>query len=415
MGMIDRLFRRRKAAPEAAQTFRLLDGYAPVFTSWSGSIYESELVRAAIDAIARNVGKLRLTIQGAAKPELQSKLKAGPNPVQTYYQWLYKTATILLAINNAFILPWLNDYDEQVGYYTVAPETWEIVEDTDGLLWLRFRFVNGNTGSMELYRTGILTRHQYKNDYFGESNNALDETMKLVHLQRQGVEAGVKNAASYRFMARFSSATPDPKDLIRERLRFSKQNFGDGTKSGPLLLFPYNYTDIKQLTAQEVNIDPKQLELIKTNVSNYFGTNEGILQGTAGGDAYSAWYETTIEPIAIQMAEVLTKMTYTEHERAFGNEIFLSTNRVQYMTAEQKQRYVESNLDRGIITLNEARDVLQLPPLPGTAGDIRPIRGEYYNADTGERINASVELTDTPAAPQKKAENGTSEEEETQA
>jgi len=37
-------------------------------------------------------------------------------------------------------------------------------------------------------------------------------------------------------------------------------------------------------------------------------------------------------------------------------------------------------LDRGVISLNDVREMWNLPPVEG--GDVRIIRGEYYNADT---------------------------------
>ena len=38
-----------------------------------------------------------------------------------------------------------------------------------------------------------------------------------------------------------------------------------------------------------------------------------------------------------------------------------------------------NQVDRGILSLNEAREMLQLPPVEG--GDKRVIRGEYVNVD----------------------------------
>jgi hypothetical protein len=36
-------------------------------------------------------------------------------------------------------------------------------------------------------------------------------------------------------------------------------------------------------------------------------------------------------------------------------------------------------LDRGIMSINDVREIWNLPPVEG--GDVRIIRGEYYNAD----------------------------------
>jgi hypothetical protein len=41
-------------------------------------------------------------------------------------------------------------------------------------------------------------------------------------------------------------------------------------------------------------------------------------------------------------------------------------------------------LDRGILSLNQAMEIWNLPPVEG--GDVRIIRGEYYKAD--EKLNS---------------------------
>ena len=52
MGMLEKIFGKREppAGLKNAQVFKLLEGYTPAFTTWRGSIYESELIRAALDA-----------------------------------------------------------------------------------------------------------------------------------------------------------------------------------------------------------------------------------------------------------------------------------------------------------------------------------------------------------------------------
>ena len=61
MGLFDSLFRparakeSQRALQEARGFFQTLTAYAPVFTNWGGCVYESEIVRAAIDARARHI------------------------------------------------------------------------------------------------------------------------------------------------------------------------------------------------------------------------------------------------------------------------------------------------------------------------------------------------------------------------
>ena len=60
MALFDKIFQPKKAteskkALQQGGIFATLKTYRPVFTDWKGEIYESELVRAAIDARARHI------------------------------------------------------------------------------------------------------------------------------------------------------------------------------------------------------------------------------------------------------------------------------------------------------------------------------------------------------------------------
>ena len=379
MSLFDRLFPRRKEEIEIQNYFRLLTGYQPVFTSFSGSVFESDLVRSVIDTKARHCSKLAVTLQGSAKPTLQTLLKHAPNSFQTWSQFLYRTSTILDVRNTAFIVPVMDKYGETTGVYTVCPESWDLVQVKDEP-WIRFHFESRDNLAIELNRVGILTKYQYRSDLFGESNSARRDTLDLMAIQRQGIKESVKNAATYRLMARVTNFTK-PEDLAKERKRFDEENFQNG--GGGILLIPNTYTDIKQLQQQSYSVDANQLKVIKESVYGYYGINEDVLTSKAYGDAFSAYYESVIEPFAIQLSEVMTKMLFTNREQSSGSEVFFTSNRLQYMTNEDKLNVSSQMLDRGILTINDVRQIWQLPPVEG--GDVRIIRGEYYPADA--RLN----------------------------
>lgn len=376
MGLLQRLFGKQPEPIRVDGIYRLLDGYVPHFRTWGGQIYESELVRAAIDAKARHFSKLAVTIQGSAKPHLQSLLKRAPNEFQTWGQFLYRLSTILDVKNTAFIVPVLGEYGETTGIFPICPDEWELVTVKDEP-WIRFKFAHAETLAIELKQVGIMTRFQFKNDLFGESNRALDDTMDLISIQRQGIKESAKNAATYRLMARVSNFTKAD-DLAKERQRFDKENFQNG--GGGILLMPNTYTDIKQLQQQSYAVDADQLKTIKESVFDYFGVNEEVIQSAAYGDKFAAYYESKIEPDAIQLSDVLTRMLFTAREQAQGSGIFFTANRLQYMTNADKLNVSANMLDRGIMSINEIREIWQLPPVDG--GDIRIIRGEYYDANS---------------------------------
>ena len=377
MKLIDLLFGNRPKTPNRApEGFTMVNGHHAHFTKWGGEIYQNELIRAAVNARATHISKLNVQMLGAARPALQNKMKHGPNQLQTWGQFLYRLSTILDIHNTAFIVPVYDEYGEPSGIFTPIPQRCEIVS-YDGVPYLRYEFSWAEKAAIELSYCGIMTKYQYKNDFFGEDNHALFPTMELIHIQNQGIEEGVKSAASYRFMARVNNFTK-AEDLAKERRRFTEENFSKDAKGGGLLLFPNTYTDLKQIEVKPWIIDDKQMELIKSNVFEYFGVNEDILTNKAYGDAWTAFYEGAIEPFAIQFSEIMTKMFFTLREQTQGNMVMATANRLQYLSNADKLNVSSQMLDRGIMSINDVREIWNLPPVDG--GDARIIRGEYYNA-----------------------------------
>ena len=383
MSLLDKIFRPNEAKKsedalrEARAWFQTLNAYTPTFTNWGGAIYESEIVRAAIDARARHISKLQIEVNGTANPSLQAKLRLGPNQWQTWSQFLYRVSTILDVNNTAFVVPVFDERMIITGVYPVLPSSCTLVE-YEGEVWLRYQFSNGQYAAVEFRKCAILTRHQYHDDFFGDSNKALRETMQLIHIQNQGVEEGVKNSATFRFMAQLNNFASS-EDLARERTRFTEANLSTDSKSGGFLLFPNTYKDIKQIDVKPYAIDSAQMEQIRENVFNYFGVNEDVLQNKAKAEELEGFFDGCIEPFAIQFSEALTKMLFSERERAQGSYLIANANRLQYMSTSQKVQMAQQLLDRGVMSINEARELFNYGTVEN--GDVRFIRGEYINAD----------------------------------
>ena len=370
----------------------MLTGYTPHFTRWGGDAYQNELVRAAIGARATHISKLKVETQGSARRALQAKLKHGPNQMQTWSQFLYRLSTILDMHNTAFIVPVWDEYGEPSGIYTPLPDRAKIVQ-YNGVPYLRYEFTWGQHAAVEFEYCGVMTKFQYKSDFFGETNEALTPTMDLIHIQNQGIQEGVKSAATYRFMAQlanFSSA----EDLAKERKRFTAENFARDAEGGGLLLFPNTYKDIRQIEVKPWVIDADQMKAIKDSVYAYFGVNDDVLTNKAVGDSWSAFYEGAIEPFAIQFSEVMTKMLFTFREQSQGNRVTATANRIQYMTNKDKLEVTNGWADRGMASIDEMREVWGLPPLPDGKGEAIPIRGEYYDLRNGDRIQSMTVTED---------------------
>ncbi|HZK23312.1 MAG TPA: phage portal protein [Atopostipes sp.] len=336
-----------------------------------------ELTRAAINAKATAISKLKPEFTGGAYSSLAKRLQFKPNPYMDTTKFLYRLATILSVNTTAFIIPlYGKDMKTIVGYYPLLPQNTEVIE-VRGEPWLRYTFANGQKAAIELESVGILTNYQFENDFFGDGNEPLMPTLQLMDIQKQGMQEAVKQSANIRFMAKLGQ-TVRPDDLEREQKMFSKQNLSADNQSG-VMMFDAKYSDVKQIESKPFVIDDKQTEQIKQNVFNYFGINEDILQNKFSEDTWNAFYEGSIEPFAIQLGLVMTNMTFTDKEIAHGNQIMWTANRLAYSSNSTKLQMSQQLFDRGILTRNEIREIWQMSPIED--GDKRYIRREYAEDD----------------------------------
>lgn len=377
MGLKEWLFGEEEKQPKAlkeTKDFELLTRRGELNIHNYNNAYENALVRSAIEAKAQHISKLKVELQGSAKPKLKNKLKHYPNSFMTWNQFLARCSTILDMTNNLFIIPVKDERMETVGYFPVLPSKVKLVQDKRGKYWLKYRFDNNQVGAAKFDECAYLVKHQYKSDLFGETNDALKPTMDLIAVQEASIKSAVESSNNYRFLATVGNFT-DPEDLAEERQRFTEYNLKGENRDG-VLLFPNTYTDVKELTGKYYTVDTEQMAFIKSNVFDYFGINEDIIQGKATSAQLDAFFNLAIEPFAIALSEALSRAIYTDEERAYGNHVYVNANRLQYMSVQEKVNMAQQLGDRGVLTINEIRELFNYAPIEN--GDVAVIRGEYY-------------------------------------
>jgi len=397
MGLFNRASKKDKAALPA-HFFEMLTGYSPVFTNAPESIYEMELIRTAIHSFATFCSKLKPEIRGTAFRHLERQLQFRINPYMDTAKFLYRIATILEVNNNAFIIPLENAAGEIVGFYPLLPQNCEIIEK-NRMFYLRYMFSNGQQATIELERVGILTKHQYSDNFFGDSNSALRSTMDLIHTQNQGIINGVKNSASIRFLAKIANILK-PEDIKAERERFTEDNLRADNKTG-MIIYDNKFSDLKQVDSTPFTINAAQMKIINENVYNYFGTNEAILQNKYDEDGFDSYYEGKIEPFAVQLSLVISIMIHTDRELSHGNAFILTAKRLSYASNKTKLQLSTQLFDRGLLSRNGVMDIWGLPHVEN--GEMFYIRKEYAALeDLGKELDLKAKelagsgITDPP-------------------
>ena len=379
MGLFEFLFKSRERE-KIGTYFQTLTAYQPVWRTTGGGVYEALETRAAINAIATHCSKLKPNITGTAGKKYERMLQFTPNPWQNTSQFLYRLATIFEVENTAFIVPVLSEYDDSqiVGVYPVIPSACEIKEGASGKLILKFTFPTGKTGFIEYDRCGVMIKMQYQNDFFGEGNAPLTPTMQVIGLQNQAMMESMKQGATPRFMAKISNSLRR-EDINAERKRFVQDNLG-AENNGGVMIFDAKYSDVKQIATKSAAVDSDQMKLIDDNVNKYFGTNDKILRNEWDESTWNAFYEGKIEPFALQLSLVIARMLFSDRQIAAGNNVEFSANRLQFATVSNKLSTITQMFDRGMLSRNEGREILQMPDI-GEEGDKFFIRGEYVDSD----------------------------------
>jgi HK97 family phage portal protein len=358
------------------------------FYAWNGKLYQSDIIRACIRPRVRAVGKLvgkhiRETANqsGASltvNPEAYIRfLLEEPNPYMTGQMLQEKLATQLCLNNNAFAAIIRDDNGYPMQIYPLPAMSVEAIYSADMTLSLKFYFVNGRYATF-LYSDIIHLRQDFNdNDIFGDSPvSALTPLMEIVSVTDQGIIKAIKNSSVVQWLLKFSNSMR-PEDLQAQAKSFAENYLSIDSESIGVAA-----TDSK---ADAIRVEPKdyvpnalQMDRTTQRIYSFFNVNDKIVQSKFSEDDWTAFFESCIEPVEIQLSEEYTRKIFTRKERGFGNRIYFEASNLQYASMNTKLG-LQAMVDRAAMTPNEWRSVLNLAPLPGGDAPIRRLDTAVVN------------------------------------
>lgn len=374
MGLFDKIF-GKKQTPTTTR-FEMINDNGGGFFSWHGDIYQSDIIRACIRPKAKAVGKLiakHIRDNGSefkVNPEPYMRfLLEEPNPLMTGQMFQEKMAVQLELNHNAFAYIKRDDSDYATEIYPIPCTTVEVVEGTYGDIFLKFYFKNGKQMTIPYSDVIHLRKDFNDNDFFGEHpGNALSQLMEIVTTTDQGIVKAVQNSAVIKWILKFKSVLKQD-DIDMQVGNFVKNYLNIDNRSGGAAATDPRY-DLEQVKNDAFVPDSKQMQETVQRIYNFFNTNDKIIQSKYNEDEWNAYYESEIEPFAMQLAGEYTRKLFSRKERGFGNKIIFESSSLQYASMNTKMNLVQM-VDRGSLTPNEWRAILSLGPIEG--GD-KPIR-----------------------------------------
>ncbi|HSQ88091.1 phage portal protein [Romboutsia sp.] len=373
MGIFDKFFNKNVSSTR----FQMITDTGNGFYSWNGKMYHSDIIRSCIRPKAKAIGKLTAKhIRNNSKEGLKVNpdvymrfLLEEPNPYMTGQMMLEKVVTQLQLNNNAFIYIHRDEYDYPVELYPVPAVAVEAIYDKQGFLYLKVTMVNGKVVTYP-YKDIIHIRQDYnQNDIFGESPaSALKPLMEIINTTDQGIVKAIKNGSAVKWLLKFNQSLR-PEDIQKQTKEFVDNFLSIDSEFGGAAAADAKY-DAKQVDPKDYVPNATQTEKTVQRLYSFFNTNEKIIQSKYNEDEWNSYYESEIEPLAIQLSNEFTRKLFTRKERGFGNKIVFETVNLQYASMSTKLNLVHM-VDRGALVPNEWRQILGFGPIKG--GD-EPIR-----------------------------------------
>lgn len=364
--------------------------YAPIFAfrgeyQGSSDLYESDVIGSIANCIASNLGKLTPQVirRDAAgltiKDDYLAKLLSLRwSPEITPFDGLYKMASDLVYKSNAFAVVFYNaDFTRVQSIVPVTVKSFRIWEEENNIF---FRFVwdyNGEEYTLP-YQSVIHLKARYdRKRFIGTSpESQLKTTLELLDTTGESLRNAVNNSANLKGYLKYNNFADD--DELKQKVREFQEAYMSAANDGGIAGLD-NSMEFHEITQHTNAIPVTQSAFLRENLYRYYNVNEKILNSTYNESEWNAFYEAVIEPIALQLSLEFTYKLLSERERGFGNKIIFTANRLQYATLQTRVNLGSQLFDRGIITINEYRELMYYEPIED--GDVRMVSLNYVKAD----------------------------------
>lgn len=365
MSILDRLFKKSKPTT----TIELVNEPTGGFSAYAGDAYGNDVFREAVDAIARNAGKLKGShvIQYADRDrvygdgKLNRLLQIRPNRYMSAYDFLYKLVTRLYLYNNAFAYLDRDDRGTLRAIYPITASHVDVMSDAAGALFCGFMLKSGREVVLPYDDVIHLRRFFNESDVLGEDNSAIAPGIELAQTENEGIINGIKAGASIRGILSFTQIM-SPSKLKEEKDAFVKDYLDLGNEGG--VIATDQKMDYKPIEHKPVILDADQAREVKTKIYNYLGVTEPIVNSSYTEDQYAAFYESTLEPIAVALSQEFTAKVFNDREQAYGNGIIFESGRLQFTSNKTKVELIAQLAPYGLLTINQALEILNLPSVP---------------------------------------------------
>lgn len=384
------LFKRKKKMQKPVSEFHLINTIATPLIPFGDNITKSDVVKICIDRVASHCSKLKMRYikeiddgtQTEKKGDISFLLKHRPNELMTPSQFIYKIVSICMLNDNAFVYPLYDKFTYKLkGIYPLKPILVEPAIDNIGGLFLTFYFEDGTKYMLPYENVIHLKRFYTNNDIFGGNNSngdheAILNTVKMNDALLQGTQRAMFSSFQIKGLLKINGMLKEA-DKQKQIEEFNRA-LEKAIKNDSAIIPVDNKAEYVPLTADPKLVNTDTLKFTQSKILDYFGVSPEIYSNNYNENQFNAFYESVIEPLAIQLSEIFSNGLLTDGELERGEQIIFFSERLQYASWTTKVGAIEKLMGLGIMSLNESRALLGLEPVEG--GDKRLQSLNYVDA-----------------------------------
>ena len=359
-------------------------GRTPIFSQFGRDIYASDVVVQATKCVTDEIRKLVPThvihtgtdIAPVDGGDSLQRVLNNPNHYMTTADFLGKTMYGYFQKCNAWIIPTYRTDSvgrkTYTGLYPVDPAQVDWMEDANtGELFVSLKFTDKDKTEMTLpYSDVIHLRRDYgANEYMGggvdglPDDRSLLKTLGINHDMLGGISKAMQTSQAVNGVIKYGSVMGKAESesaLAEFEAKLQK------SQSGILAMdMRGEYIPIKR----EIKlVDADTLKFIDEKILRTFGVPLDILAGDFDKATYEAFYQKTIEPLAIQLSQEFTRVLFTPGERSYGHAIKFYPKELIFMSIDQTIQMVTLLANTGALYENEKRAAFGMRPLKELEG-----------------------------------------------
>ncbi len=359
---------------------KIINANKPLFTSYGSDIHADDIIKTAIHRVCEEVSKCKLkSVIERTNPRIVEPLNDDINAVFTarvnqlcgLKDFLYKVAYITLTNRNCFIY-WAYDevpigggYVKRVtrGFYPIENATVKLYSTNNEM---RIELTSSTTQTkFDLpYSDIIHVRLGYgANPYLGGDTGGradfrgLLKNLQTVHVIKESIPKALQASLSLKGVLTMKTvADIDQKTVSRDELE-------KHLISSEMGIVATDYeSDFTPINISATDIPQNILSFLRDELLSPFGVSLPIYLGKYTDDEYTAFYQTAVEGLLIEIAEAFKIVLFTDRQLAYGHTIKYYDKLVQSLSFSRRQQIAEMTKDDALLNRDERRELIGYEP-----------------------------------------------------